>query len=867
MPSKMILFVLFTIVIFAATDSREMLSILSRFMPSVESKRRLEDISTEEERAIAGASGAGAHFSRAIKDIRGGTDTFYRDLITAGKIALCEHGLEKNSIRFVNSTDDDAYKDSEGDCVRLTGSPLQDEAVIEAYTQGACEVMPNCYWAAINQGDTRRAQVYGDSRSLMNKEMASSTIKNWLVGVISFVVPGLLLGVASLFATVFFLLYRCCCSRCCIRQTRKAGYTRAQKCCPVLLFLVSSIGVFIISTAALLYRNSILGSVDEIFSATSGLLGNGSDWVVSIRDPLENIRDEVNSSVDHVIKELDGSDFVEAGVYGLIAKLRAFGVNAANRTLPGGCLVHTDQSKEKYIGNNGNICLPCDVCTMISLRIDTASDEVEKKAEPGVQQLIKVRSQLNHKLVSIADSVRDAVDSKALLADNLISTLETTRGKVDHYDDIFQKYRYDLGLEIMTLFYFSTGVILIGAAGILFGLVRVKLLAYLMHLAYFSGFLVLILVFIVSAVIFALGIVLGDSCEVALIFSTNWTVPLGTSARAVDACFQNESLLNVFDLSSQLSFARGGISFPTINVSSMLDFSALDNFSATFSNSKDAAFNFSGVYFDEVVDFVNSYATQDAKYCKLNDIYTKENALQPWDDNGELSTNSPVEYIIERYENDNSVCAGLPNSDYGHPFVCTNHSNPCAFSEFMGEQFRVLVNIATINNSVFDFAAHLQRNVTDVVEFTHEFKSNITNLLGRVERIKDHLQSSLIRYVDDFEKAMYCNFIADGFFSIYDVICVKMAPSITMIGFMLLTTGILLIPPVVALIISSKRLKARSFSTVVVGMEHSELDMKKVTFGDVQNKVQVGPSKTVVKEVWGCQSDNEKDDVVGDVER
>ncbi|KAL3660861.1 hypothetical protein V7S43_014263 [Phytophthora oleae] len=863
MPNKMILFALYTIAIFAATDSREMLSILSSFMPNVTPTRRLEEASTEEDRAIARASGVGG----AIKDARGGTDTFYRDLITAGKIALCEHGLEKNSIRFVNSTDDDAHKDSEGDCVRLTGSPLLDETAVEAYTQGACEVIPNCYWAAIKQGDTRRAKVYGDPGSLMNKDISSSTIKNWLVGIICFALPGLLLGVVSLLTTVFFLFCRCCCNRCGGRQPRKAGYTRGQKCCPVFLFLLSSMGVFIISTSALLYRNSILGSVDEIFSAMSGLLGNGSDWVVSIRDPLENIRDEVNTSVDLVIKELNRSDFIEAGVYGLIAKLRAFGGYAANRTLPDGCLVDTDQSKQTYIGSNGNICLPCDVCTTISLGIDAASDEVEKKAKPGVQQLITVRSQLNHKLVTVADSVREAVNSKALLADNLISTLETTRAKVDHYDVIFQTHRHDLGVEIMTFFYFSIGVILLGTAGILFGLVRMKLLANLMHLAYFCGFLVLILVFIVSAVALVLGIVLEDSCEVALIFSANWTVPLGTSARAVDACFQNESLLNVFNLSSQLSFARGGINFPTINVNSMLDFSALDNFSATFANSKDAAFNFSGAYFDQVVAFVNSYATQDAKYCKLSDKYTKENALQPWEDNGEMSTNSPVEYVIKRYENNNPRCPGLPNPDYGRPFVCTNHSNPCAFSEFMGEQFHVLGNIATINSSAFDFAAHLQRNVTDVVEFTHEFKSNVTNLLARVERIKDNLQSSLIKYVDDFERAMYCTFIADGFFSIYDAICVKMAPSITMIGLMMLGTGILLVPAVVALIISSKRLKARSFGAVVVGMEHSELEMKKVTFGDAQNKAQVGPSKTVAEGVWGWQSDNEKDDVVGDVER
>ncbi|KAG7386053.1 hypothetical protein PHYPSEUDO_000721 [Phytophthora pseudosyringae] len=781
--------------------------------------RRLDEIAVEEVRAAARASGVGAYFSRAIKQVRGGTDEFYGDVITAAKIALCEHGLGKNSIRFVNSAADNAYKNSDGDCVRLLGSPPVDEEVVRAYDQGQCEIMPNCYWAPIEDGDTRRARVYADPDSTMNKENAATTLKNWLVGVIGFVAPGVILGVLSLFTMLFFLFCRCCCNRCGGRHPRKEGYTRAQKYVPVLLFLIFSMGVFVISTAALLYRNSILGSVDEIFSATSGLLENGSDWVVSIRDPLENIRDKVNSSVDLVIRELNGSDFIEAGVYGLIGRLRAFGEYSANRTLPDGCSVDTDQSKAKYVGTNGNICLPCDVCTTISTEIDAASDEIEAKADPGVQQLITVRSQLDDKLVNVADSVREAVNSKVLVADDLIATLGVTHSKINHYDGIFQSYRDALGVEIMKLFYFAGGVIMVGTAGILFGLLRMKLLANLIHVAYFVGFIVLVIIFILSAVVLALGIVLGDSCEVTLLFTANWTVPLGDSARAVDACFQNESLLDVFNLSSQLSFARGGIHFPTLDVNSMLDFSALDDFSATIAATKETTFEFSEAYFEEVVAFVNTYALQNAKYCKLNDKYTTENVLQPWLDNEEEETSSdtPVAYITKRYESFNDDCPGVPDLDYGQPFVCTSHSNPCDFSEFMGEQFSVLVNIASIKSSVVDFVDLLQRNVTDVVEFTHEFKTNVTNLLGRIENIKDNLESSLIKYVSDFEKATYCTFIADGFFSIYDAICVHMAPSISMIGLMLLAVGILLVPVNISLIIGVKRLNARRFGPVLPG--------------------------------------------------
>ncbi|KAL4094910.1 hypothetical protein PRIC1_010561 [Phytophthora ramorum] len=778
--------------------------------------RRLDELAIEAERAAVRASGVGAYFSNTIKQIRGATDEFYHNLITALKITLCEHGLGKNSVRFVASTDDIAYKTDNGDCVQLTVSSSTDDNVKEAYNSGLCEVQPNCYWAPIEDGDTNRGRVYADPNSPMRKNTATAKVKEWAAGAIGFVIPGIVLGVLSLLTMNFFLICRCCCNRCGGRYPRKQGYTRMQKFLPVFVFLIFAIGVFVVSTAALLYRNSILGSVDDIFNATSGALENGSDWVVSIRNPLRNVRDMVDTSVVLVIKELNGSEFIEDGVHALIGKLREFGENSANRTLPDGCTVDADQSKETYTGTNGNICLPCDVCTTISTEIDKASDEIEAKAEPSVQQLITVRSQINHKLVSVADAVRDAVNSKVQTANDLIATLGHTHYKVSNYDDTFQSFRDQFGFVIMNLFYLAGGVIALSIVGIVSGLTSENPLSNTMHVAYFFGFIMLFVIFVTSSVVLALGIVLGDACEMAFIFSSNWTVPLGNSARAVDACFQNESLLDVFNLSSQLAFARGGIKFPTIEVGSTLDLSALDNFSAMINATAETAFAFNETRFDEIVQFINTYATQDAVHCKLSDKYTKENALEPWLDNNESSTYTPVGYIIKRYKPRSEGCAGIPDRNYGKPFVCTNHKNPCAFSAFMGEQFRVLVDMATIRNSVYDFVTQLQQNVTDVVDFSHEFKTNVTNLMGRIETIKNNLESSLIKYVDDFEKAMYCTFIADGFFTMYGAICGSMVPSITMIGIMQLAVGIFFIPMNICLIIGVKRLKARRFRPILV---------------------------------------------------
>ncbi|POM79424.1 Hypothetical protein PHPALM_2912 [Phytophthora palmivora] len=237
---------------------------------SAVSYRRLDETAD----ASAKANEVGASVRKAIKQLRGGNDKFYQDLITAIKITMCEQKVEKNRVRFVACTDDTAYLDDNGDPVKVTISSLTDDETVEAYGAGQCEVMPNCYWDEIVEGDVTRAKVYADEDSTMTKKSAEDKIKEWGTGVIGFVIPGIVLGVLSLLTMVFFFICRCCCNRCGGRYPREEGYTCIQKFLPVFFFFLFAIGVVAVSAAAFLYRGTMLTAVDDMFNASSGTLDN-----------------------------------------------------------------------------------------------------------------------------------------------------------------------------------------------------------------------------------------------------------------------------------------------------------------------------------------------------------------------------------------------------------------------------------------------------------------------------------------------------------------------------------------------------------------------------------------------------------------
>ncbi|GAB9469139.1 hypothetical protein Gpo141_00006427 [Globisporangium polare] len=784
--------------------------------------RRLATVNTTVNEAVSKANAVGASVRKAIKQMRGGSDKFYHDLITAVKILLCQHKVDATGsatnpkIRYVDATDPLAYKDENGTCIRITLTAMSDDTMRTEYTiNKQCEVKPNCYWGDIDpKVDTDRVPVYAVDQSVqpadgaMTYSDAKDKATKWAQGLLIFVVPGIILAVLSLLTMIFFLICRCCCNRCGGRSPKEGGYTCMQKFLPLLFFLLFAIGVIAVAGVSLLYQKTVTTAVSDTFDATSGTLTNASAWIVSIQTPLEEIRDKVVSSADSVSVQLANTSFIDAGITGLTGALGDFEKGSAGRTLPDGCTV----------ASGNPYCVACDVCTTISVQVGTAKKQIEDNAGTGVQALMDAKATLNTKLVDIKDTVRSNVDTQVSNTDDFIVTINDTRSQVDDAHTQYTKQKSAQQAGVLVLFALALLVIALGFVGILFGLTPLKFLANIIHIAYMIGFIALILTFLVSAIFLAISVVLGDACEVTMIFTEDWTVPLGDTAKGVNACFQNESLIDVLNLSSSLEFARGGIKFPaSIDTNSLLDFSSLDAFAATIQATDSSTFNISATALNTALSIINQYTKQADGLCVINDgKYTEANILTPWSANdGVHTTDVGLTYIKDRYTPFNNNC---PATGSANPYKC-QMANPCAFSDFVGEIYQQGSALEAIKVDSANFVVELKKNMTTVTDYTTMFKTKTTDLNNKVNAIKNDLQSSLIKYVDDFENAMYCTFISDGFFEIYNALCGDLMPAFTMISLMLFLAGIFLLPVNICLIIALKRLKARGNGSHVMDNE------------------------------------------------
>lgn len=628
-----------------------------------------------------------------------------------------------------------------------------------------------------------------------------ATLKKWAQGVLIFIVPGIILAVLSLLTMLFFIICRCCCNRCGGRSPKEGGYTCMQKFWPLLFFLLFAVGVVAVAAAALfLFWPTVLSSVTDTFDATTGTLTNATTWVADIEAPLISIRDTVTSSATSIGNQLSDTSFIGTGITGISDELYTFGNDSAGRTLPTGCTV---SPYDAY-------CLACTVCTTISTEVALTAGQITTNAGPAVTALNKIVTSLTTLLVSIADTVRSSINDQVSNVDSLTSTITSARDKVETYQGKFDNYKKYLQVAVLVLFAFALVTVAIGLIGVLFGLTPLKFLANIIHIAYFIGFIALFLTFILSSVLLATGVIFGDVCEITTIFTEDWTVPFGSNAKALNACFQNESLIEVFNLTSDLEFATGGLNFPTLNLTSVLDFSQLDTFAAAIQATNASTFALNDTGFQDLLDLFNSYTTQSVSTCTVaSGTFTTTNILDPWTVNGDTHTNvsqTGKEYILSHYSTFDSDCA----SGTGKTFECmqSNTAN-CTYSVFLGEAYRNASNLALVKQDSATFITELHTNMTGVTNYTSEFKSNITELTTNITDIQTSLEASLFKYVGEFEDAMYCTFIADGYYTLYNALCGDLMPAIIMISLMLFLAGVFLIPVNICLIIACKRLKAR----------------------------------------------------------
>lgn len=754
---------------------------------------------------------------KQIREFRGGSDDFYHDLLDAFKIIMCQQKvdgpppLEGHSpeVRFVTKDDPAAYKDDDGECIRV-GMPEGEVQI--AYQQEKCEVKPNCYWDVIVEGDDYRATVYDleQTRKLppegsLTFNDANLVVQNWVKGLLIFVAPGIVLAVLSLLTMLLFVLCRCCCNKCGGRSPRPGGYTCSEKLIPIIFFIIFAAGILASAAVSLLFNTQVTGAVTDVFSIARNTLGNSSDWIDNVRAPLVGIRDEVHLAVDDVQEQLNGTDFIEYGLDGMTERLRDFGTHTSDIKLPRGCVEGVDLH-----------CVPCDVCTTISTSVSQSADQMENAASDGVEALASVKEGLEGELVNAADTIELMVGDRVTATDELKVGIQGGQNSVDEIKIQWNNQEGTRDAGVLALFALAIVVVAIGLVGVIFGLTPLRCLAKIIHIAYIIGFIALFIGFLLAAVFIAFSVLLGDMCEVSRLMRDDWGPLIGRdAAKGLNACFHNQSLLVAFELESAMDF-QDKIPFPeNMNLNAMLDFSNFDDFASTITDTNTSTFDVDETDVANLITELNRFTGANTGSCTPNDNnYAISNIVTPWEANAETGTDGE-QYMSDRYAPHNSDCAA---TDFGlTSFPCSQGQSPCNYNAFVLEIYTNASSLQQIRLDAAEFITDMKANMTKVMDYVGDFKHNITEMDANINEIQTTLTGNLYGYVDDFKAAMYCNFIGDHYDDLFNAMCGDMMPAFLMISLMVFLMSVCLIPVNICLIILCKRLRASGNGTVIAG--------------------------------------------------
>ncbi|RHY35480.1 hypothetical protein DYB32_000053 [Aphanomyces invadans] len=405
-----------------------------------------------------------------------------------------------------------------------------------------------------------------------------------------------------------------------------------------------------------------------------------------------------------------------------------------------------------------------------------------------VQDVVRWIQMAEVPLVHVRDSVESAVESIStqLVTSDFIEN--GLNGIVAHLQQSTQATWLDQTVvrrgAILGLFAVAIAILALGTVGIVLGLTPLRCLAIELHLAYVLGFVALLFLFIVSAVFLAFSVLFGDMCQLTSIAATDWSPVFGASGgNALNACFHNESFLHALHLDDALSFADV-IEIPTIDLTSMLAFDALDQFARAILSADTSTFD---VNPSQIVQLLNVYTSETllapnfqqlSPECNPHDgEYTIATILTPWVANGEAlhahNVSSAAAYIASRYAPYRSACASTVTT------TCAR-SAPCAYDEFVTELYT---------------------------------NTNVTTLVASLDNVGDTLQSSLVQDVTAFKASMNCTFVATNYANLHDALCGELTPAMLMVALCLFLSGCCLIPVNVCLILLVKRLRARSLSS------------------------------------------------------
>jgi len=395
-----------------------------------------------------------------------------------------------------------------------------------------------------NAGEQLRNGVprFGNPKDFSSVMDGGDKAMQYGIGVAIQAAYGIVLFIITLLSCFCFCICRCCKCCGCDSTPDEKGYTNWERwgLLGVMSLFVAVSVVF--SAIGFVNNNGMSTGISGptgISASLNNLMGNTTGLVSSLVNLLSSVGVTLNTVIPQVQSKLNILNMVN-GVNNLGTSLTTLGTSLGT-TVTG---------------------YQCPMCQAMNQAVQPAQNQIAQVTSSNgpIGILQSTMTTINSTLVGIAQSIGNQINSsKTMITDaskSIVDYKSTVKSGTDAVND-GDKMR-NLGVLILLLLpCVSVVVIIIG------GLCK---LGFLFTLNYLILYLACMLMFLLFTIHLPIAVVLADVCGYSAPYMANLSkiVP-GQAGKIVAACLDGTSLIDVYDMRSQLNFTSA-IKFSQLSV-------------------------------------------------------------------------------------------------------------------------------------------------------------------------------------------------------------------------------------------------------------------------------------------------------------
>jgi len=797
-----------------------------------------------------------------LKDFRGSSEEFYAEKLHLLNIISCEtpeltyeapdyvelvpeerdendESRNEKLRRYVLSDDINADASFDGVCAvaqdtvcTYSGLGLTDVPVYcgEEDLTGThyCERLESCKWESIVEGRAREVQYcdkddiaagrFKDGKICSVDEVtyADEELSEWLKTTIAYFLIAVILGVTVFIVFSLFCVFRCCCNRCGGRFGHaEQKYTFLQKFIPTTIFMLCVLGILIATGLAHEGNGKVDDGLQITFDSLNDLLDNTYCFLESAKIPIQSVLNTVSSASETAISFLDETDWVYTSVDDIVQQLESFESVYVERL-------------EEYAEYTGDFDLAEEIAPVKATLVEDVQGDIIEGLETAFATL---RDEMVSQQTEIEDQVNEAVNSIVELQDSLSENCEgescLKNTLVDAEETVVDTSDIRLAAAL-ALFAISLVLGSMGFIGILAGVAPIRCSKYVtgftLNFTWLLAPAVSTLSFVVAGATLLFSVVWTDTCGLMEEMTYDFEGFLDPQmAVGLNACFNDTSLLEAYNLEDELDFADQ----LTDQFAIVSDLDVAEDFSFV----RDSML--------EVQKTIEKSIDVSAALEVLNDLLEAEGGVcggytgiafeldtirAPWEQmrNDEYTTwetsQTPTQYARVGTET---------REEYVGRLLEVRPIGECpdwpAFDESVMEAYEVVVQLlvlredmtvdfgifgTTISNEIKTIRGCEENTLCTTAAFRQKTPNRDDSVANVVIDIEDRLEDTkdafiqlgddtvgdLINHVDDFYCNMFCGYIRNDYEKVHEGMCVSTLEGFASVSIAVYVLAILLVP-------------------------------------------------------------------------